>query len=827
MVNSKKTTATMKKMFRNLMLVAVAAMAFVACQNDTDGVNVTPEKKVTVEFFADFAETRTSFGEKDAKGYPSSWSGNEKVAFSLNEAACVSANATTSGATANFKIELTDDGTTEGAIYAFSPEGTYTSTTGISTAGFTGVSANYDNAYVWIPTEQTPLANSCDEGAHLIAATCKYENGIPTSAQLQFAPVAAFGKMAITNFTGTIESVTITASEAIAGNAYYYYTGEKVGTMVPRNSGTSQSIKLNATNIQNNVFWFGCTPADLSGGSLKVVITDNGGDTYTKNIDLSDATLNFKQGRVANFSVSFSGIAKDEIISSISLPWIECFDSEDLSKYEIVDGGSATKVYPDDNLANGATKGEILIGKNGGSMTATIASDGKAKTLNLWFKSNKDFIEVSSPTEGVTVTKITNVGYTINLAIGVNTFKVKFTNNNKSNARVDDIVVTEDAPFIESIVADGMNVLFSTGDEFAFNGTVIAIYTNGITEDVTNDVTVDSSAVNMSVAGTYTVTISYNNISTTYDILVQNASVQTKMVELETGTFANNTITWSIDGVTVVQAKGSGNTAVNSAYTTASTMRLYQGHTLTFSCDSNITKIEMVTKGSNYGKTATVDVGTLNNPKTDDCTITWTGSSNKIVLTNGTGSGGSQIQTSSIKITYEVSSETGGDDNGDEGDDATYTSYTEDFTPWTENSTSNTAAGTVVGNACEWAYKGASKQYWSNISEGSSLSFAITLLKPSSADATYVLSEVLHGGIKNLKLTARSNNTSTGVNIYVIDVKTNTTHEIGTLDTTAKKTDANGSYDLSSLNITGDYQIKIANKSTAAYCCIGGLSWNY
>ena len=525
MVNSKKTTATMKKMFRNLMLVAVAAMALVACQNDTDGVNVTPEKKVTVEFFADFAETRTSFGEKDAKGYPSSWSGNEKVAFSLNEAACVSANATTSGATANFKIELTDDGTTEGAIYAFSPEGTYTSTTGISTAGFTGVAANYDNAYVWIPTEQTPLANSCDEGAHLIAATCKYENGIPTSAQLQFAPVAAFGKMAITNFTGTIESVTITASEAIAGNAYYYYTGEKVGTMVPRNSGTSQSIKLNATNIQNNVFWFGCTPADLSGGSLKVVITDNGGDTYTKNIDLTDATLNFKQGRVANFSVSFSGIAKDEIISGISLPWIENFDSEDLSMYEIVNGGSTTKVYPNDNLANGTTKGEILIGKNGGSMTANIASDGKAKTLNLWFKSNKDFIEVSSPTEGVTVTKITNIGYTINLAIGVNTFEVKFTNNNNnSNARVDDIVVTEDAPYIESIVAEGMNVLFTAGDEFAFDGTVTAIYSNGISEDVTNDVTVDSSEVNMSVAGTYTVTISYNNVSTTYDITVKDES---------------------------------------------------------------------------------------------------------------------------------------------------------------------------------------------------------------------------------------------------------------------------------------------------------------
>lgn len=161
------------------------------------------------------------------------------------------------------------------------------------------------------------------------------------------------------------------------------------------------------------------------------------------------------------------------------------------------------------------------------------------------------------------------------------------------------------------------------------------------------------------------------------------------------------------------------------------------------------------------------------------------------------------------------------------GNSPVYTSYTEDFKTWTENSTSNAVKGTVKGNACTWTYVGASKQYWSNISSGSDLGFAITLLKPASADATYVLSEKLSGGIKNLKLTARSNNASTGVNVYVIDLTTGVTHKVGTLNTTSKKKDFTGSYDLSNLNITGDYQIKIANKSTAAYCCIGGLSWNY
>ena len=152
--------------------------------------------------------------------------------------------------------------------------------------------------------------------------------------------------------------------------------------------------------------------------------------------------------------------------------------------------------------------------------------------------------------------------------------------------------------------------------------------------------------------------------------------------------------------------------------------------------------------------------------------------------------------------------------------------YTENFTTWTNNTTSNSTQGTTAGNACTWSYVGASKQYWSNVSSGSSLSNAITLLKPGAADGTYVLSEVLDGGIKSLTVTAISNNTSTGVNVYVIDVATGTTHKLGTVNTTTKKKDFKGTWDLSSKGITGKYQIKIANKSTAAYCCIGGVVWS-
>jgi hypothetical protein len=113
-------------------------------------------------------------------------------------------------------------------------------------------------------------------------------------------------------------------------------------------------------------------------------------------------------------------------------------------------------------------------------------------------------------------------------------------------------------------------------------------------------------------------------------------------------------LTWTSNGVTFVQKKaGSSNTAVSNNYNKGSNMRLYQGHTLTFSSEYEITKVEIVTSGKYYGKTATANVGTLTNPKSNGCTITWTGSSKNFIITNGTGSGGEQIRSLSIKVTYK------------------------------------------------------------------------------------------------------------------------------------------------------------------------------
>ena len=330
--------------------------------------------------------------------------------------------------------------------------------------------------------------------------------------------------------------------------------------------------------------------------------------------------------------------------TGIELPWIESFDSDDLSKYTIVSGGSETKVYPDDQLAGGEA-GEILISKGNGSMTAVIASDGAAKTLNFWFKTNKpDFISVSSSTNGVTFTKITNTSYTVTVAEGVNSFAITLTNTNSSNARVDDIVLTADAPEIKSIKIAGASVLLAEGGTFECgeNFTVTAVYANGSEKDVTADATVDSSAVNMAVAGMYTVTVSYNGLTASYDVTVQNASVQTvktSIVFKELG-YKNGDEVPSVtkDDVAITFALGS-NTNNNTAkyYDTGTGVRTYVGNTITVSCEYDMVAIEFTYAGDSYNKiSADGYSGT-----------TWSGNAKEVVF-NSTGT--TRIQA--ITITY-------------------------------------------------------------------------------------------------------------------------------------------------------------------------------
>lgn len=300
----------MKNTFSTFMLIAAAALTFTSCNKETidtvdDTVEVSP---VTLHITADAGLTKSVFGDKVDGAYSVKWTADKQVAFSLNETTPVGVypEVINEGAGTSFDVTFTEGGET-GTVYAFSPMGVYDNTNPVP--GFTGITAKYDDVYLNIPSEQTPLANSCDQSAQALFASQEY-NGSDTEINMTFSHVVAYGKMAVKNFTGIISKVDIVFPVAVCGTScYYYYDGEKKGTIEKANINT---ITLNPDYVVDNVFWFACAPTEGATGEMKIIITDNNDKTYTKTIDLTAKALPFIKGQVSTFGVNMSGIAADE-----------------------------------------------------------------------------------------------------------------------------------------------------------------------------------------------------------------------------------------------------------------------------------------------------------------------------------------------------------------------------------------------------------------------------------------------------------------------------------------------------------------------------------
>lgn len=138
---------------------------------------------------------------------------------------------------------------------------------------------------------------------------------------------------------------------------------------------------------------------------------------------------------MALFAVVVTASAKDVL-------WSEDFSSYAANDvpaggdYAYACVGSGTKVYAQ-NLAGGESP-ELLIGKNGGSFSVTIPMNGKSGEMTLRFKSNKDYLSVTS--SEATIGEMVGSGndYTIPVSVkeGTETVTLKFENNS-GNARFD------------------------------------------------------------------------------------------------------------------------------------------------------------------------------------------------------------------------------------------------------------------------------------------------------------------------------------------------------------------------------------------------------
>ena len=293
-----KSFAIMKKMYRILFAVAVAATAFVGCIREPEMLPLVEEHPI--HFVAESIETRTAFSEPTGTTYPTLWTENDtKVKVALNMKASLVKDAVVTPSadfkTATFSANFSAD-TTSWTFYAMSPASAFLNATDKE-----GGELRY-RLGVTIPTTQTPSATSVDEAAQILVAQSSTTTGStpPETISFDFHHWTAYGKMSLTNLNlngATIEAVDLTAEDDWAYRWYFYFADG--ATKV--NSG-AKTITVNTSSASD--IWFACAPVDLAGKKLTVTVkTDQG--TFTKTVTIPGK---FESGKIYRFSVNMAGV---------------------------------------------------------------------------------------------------------------------------------------------------------------------------------------------------------------------------------------------------------------------------------------------------------------------------------------------------------------------------------------------------------------------------------------------------------------------------------------------------------------------------------------
>ena len=255
----------MKNLFKKLMLVAVAAMAFTACSQDVNEVNKI-ERVTRYEFTANIADdTRSGFAEKEegATAYKSEWHEGDQVKIFIDGYEPIVADITTEG---NFEFELTD-----------APESFFMTVVSPAESWSSQSTPN-------LPEVQTSGVNSVDAKAHLLQAqNVSVNNG--SADAFEMGHQIAYAKMTVNGVDFAIDHVVV----------------DLKGTFFGYDREYSYTVKANGVD---NTFWFATEPIEVT--EFTVTAYDAEGKAVTKTVNVAEAgkTMSFNYGRVGTFSVS-------------------------------------------------------------------------------------------------------------------------------------------------------------------------------------------------------------------------------------------------------------------------------------------------------------------------------------------------------------------------------------------------------------------------------------------------------------------------------------------------------------------------------------------
>ncbi len=364
-VISKRMIGKMKNTVKLLLLAAAALSAAYGCRMTEEDPerSKAAEKMYAVHFVADEIETKTVFIDAQTTGgeteYPTRWSANDTriaVSLNLNNFRGATVNPSADFKTATFDTEFPQSEVEAPyTFYALSPY-----------SACVGATSSHGGWHFNIPTEQTPLATTCDEAAMVLAASQEAAAIEDFSEiQMQFTHLSAYGKLTLKNLTGkipqgaSITSIELTASESFAGRFYYDFTEAALSESSPSRTITLKPDNLTQSSGNIADIWFACAPADLGGGTIKVdVNTDQG--VLSRTVSIPAGKLAFNAGRVSKFSVD---MANAEFTQAADR-WVLVTDASTLAAGdEIIITNSATpgSAYAISTTQNSNNRGQAAV----------------------------------------------------------------------------------------------------------------------------------------------------------------------------------------------------------------------------------------------------------------------------------------------------------------------------------------------------------------------------------------------------------------------------------------------------------------------------------
>ena len=323
-IGNSKIRLAMKKFFRSVMLVAVAAMGFVACQNEFDEPNVNQPVAdgVVVTFVADEPATRTAVDTSSDEAPVFSWSDNESFAvLEQTDDLTVGSNVTFEKVDGKANITATfakNEGKSEYKYVTVYPTSGYVSAKSIASATLA------------LPANQTMASGSYDPNADLMVSKVVTAATQPTEAQqVEFTRLAAVVKMTLKNFNleagDEVEKVVFMADgKALAGTI-------TADLNAPHEFAVAEGVSsVSVATTAHDDIYFNVLPTVLEAGDSYTVIVITNKRLYVKQGSVpAESTLTLEAGMVNRFSVNMMGVMPSE-------KWTLVRDASTLKQGDIV-----------------------------------------------------------------------------------------------------------------------------------------------------------------------------------------------------------------------------------------------------------------------------------------------------------------------------------------------------------------------------------------------------------------------------------------------------------------------------------------------------------